>query len=50
MSKKVFIDSDVILDLLAERKLFYDNAEKIFTLVCEKKIGLYTTIKLFINS
>jgi hypothetical protein len=29
--KKLFIDSDVILDLLAERPLFYEDAAKIFT-------------------
>ena len=49
MNKKVFIDSDIILDLLAERELFYDNAAKIFTLAYEKKIELYTTVVVFAN-
>ena len=49
MTKKVFIDSDVILDLLAERELFYDNAAKIFTLAYEKKIELYTTALVLAN-
>jgi hypothetical protein len=33
MAKKLFIDSDVILDLLAEKSLFYDDAAKIFSLI-----------------
>ena len=49
MNKKVFIDSDIILDLLAERDLFYDNAAKIFTLAYEKKIVLYTTATVLAN-
>jgi predicted nucleic acid-binding protein len=43
VSKKIFVDSDVILDLLAERTPFYDDAAKIFTLVYGNKIELYTT-------
>jgi predicted nucleic acid-binding protein len=47
--KKIFIDSDIILDLLATRKLFYDNAAKIFTLACEKKAELFTTAVVLAN-
>ncbi|MDR0378154.1 MAG: PIN domain-containing protein [Spirochaetaceae bacterium] len=43
MTKKLFIDSDIILDLLAERPLFYDDAAKIFSWAYKKKIELYTT-------
>jgi predicted nucleic acid-binding protein len=49
MSKKIFIDSDIILDLLAERKLFYDNAAKIFTLAYNKEIELYTMAVVMAN-
>jgi len=49
MNKKLFIDSDIILDLLAERELFFDNAAKIFTLSYEKKIELFTTPIVFAN-
>ena len=49
MIKKVFIDSDIILDLVAQRNSFYDNAAKIFTLAYEKKVELYTTIVVFAN-
>jgi predicted nucleic acid-binding protein len=49
MSKKIFIDSDIILDLLAERELFYDNAARMFTLAYNKKIKLYTTAVIMAN-
>jgi predicted nucleic acid-binding protein len=49
MNKKLFVDSDVILDLLAERTLFYDDAAKIFTWGYKKKIELYTTAVVLAN-
>ena len=49
MNKRIFIDSDIILDLLAQRKEFYDNAAKIFTLAYEKKIELCTTAVVLAN-
>jgi predicted nucleic acid-binding protein len=48
VNKKVFIDSDIILDLLAERENFSDAA-KIFTLAYKKKVTLYTTAVVFAN-
>ena len=49
MKKKVFVDSDIILDLLAERESFYDDAAKIFTLAYKKKIELFTTAVVVAN-
>jgi predicted nucleic acid-binding protein len=49
MNKKIFIDSDIILDLLAERPLFYEDAAKIFTLAYKKKIELYSTAVVLAN-
>ncbi|MDR1484074.1 MAG: PIN domain-containing protein [Planctomycetaceae bacterium] len=49
MDKKFFIDSDVILDLLAERLLFYADAAQIFTLAYKNKIKLYTTAVVLAN-
>jgi predicted nucleic acid-binding protein len=49
MIKKLFIDSDIILDLLAERPLFYDNAAKVFSWAYKKKIELYTTAVVLAN-
>jgi len=49
VNKKLFVDSDVILDLLAERELFYGHAAKVFTLAYEKKIELFTTAIVLAN-
>ena len=49
MNKKIFVDSDIILDLLAERESFYDNAAKIFALAYKKEIELFTTAVVLAN-
>ena len=49
MNNRVFIDSDIILDLLTKREFFYDNAAKLFTLAYEKKIKLHTTAVVLAN-
>jgi predicted nucleic acid-binding protein len=49
MSKKVFVDSDIILDLLCERQPFYDFAAEIFTMGDTGKIKLFTTPVVFAN-
>jgi predicted nucleic acid-binding protein len=49
MNKKLFVDSDIILDLLAERKLFYDRAAELFTLAYEKQVELFTTAVILAN-
>jgi predicted nucleic acid-binding protein len=49
MTKKLFIDSDIILELLARRPLFYDDAAKIFSWAYKKKIELYTTAVVLAN-
>ena len=49
MNKSLFIDSDIILDLLTERELFYHSAAKIFTLAYEKKLELFTSAVVFAN-
>ena len=49
MNKKVFVDSDVILDVLCERKPHYQYSARIFTLSDLKKINLYTTSLSFAN-
>jgi predicted nucleic acid-binding protein len=49
MSKKLFVDSDIILDLLAKRSLFYDDAAKIFAWAYKRKIELYTTVVVLTN-
>jgi predicted nucleic acid-binding protein len=49
MTSKIFVDSDVILDLLASRAPFYDGSAKVFTLAYKKKIEIYTTAVVLAN-
>jgi predicted nucleic acid-binding protein len=39
--KKVFLDTNVVIDLLDKRDPFYESATEIFTLAYKKKITLY---------
>ena len=45
----IFIDTDIILDLLAKREPHYIFAAQLFTLVDKKKIIAYTTPLVFSN-
>jgi len=49
MSNRVFIDSDVILDLLCKREPFYPDAAELFTLSDQRTIELVTTSVVFAN-
>jgi predicted nucleic acid-binding protein len=49
MNKKIFVDSDIILDLLAKREPFYGDAAELFTLAYREKITLYTTAVVMAN-
>jgi predicted nucleic acid-binding protein len=49
MSKLVFIDSDIILDLLCKRDPYYEYAAEVFTLGDYKIIELVTTPVVFAN-
>jgi predicted nucleic acid-binding protein len=40
---RIFLDTNVILDLLAERKPFYESIAKLATLADQKKLALVTT-------
>jgi predicted nucleic acid-binding protein len=40
---KVFIDSDIILDMVIEREPFREPATRVFDLALEKEVELYTT-------
>lgn len=46
---KVFVDSDIILDLLAQREPHYDHSAKLFTLIDQQKIEAYTSPLIFAN-
>jgi len=49
MNKKLFIDSDIILDVLAIRDSFYEPAASLFDLGYEGKLDLYTTAVVLAN-
>jgi len=39
--KKLFIDTNIVLDLLGKREPFYDDAAKLFSLADRSKVKLY---------
>ena len=45
----IFIDSDIILDLLAKREPFYIYAAKVFTFADQRKIKAFTSPLIFAN-
>jgi len=47
--KKIFVDSDIILDLLAKREPNYFYAAKLFTLIDQQKIKGFTSPIVFAN-
>jgi len=47
--QKIFIDTDIIIDLLAERQPFYKNAAAIFTLIDRGKVQGFTSPVVFAN-
>ena len=49
MKPKLFIDTDIILDILAKREPFYNPAAQLFVLIDEKKVDAYTTPVVFSN-
>ncbi len=49
MRPKLFIDTDIIIDILAKREPFYNSAAHLFTLIDEEKVEAYTTPVVFSN-
>jgi predicted nucleic acid-binding protein len=49
MTEKIFIDSDIILDVLAKRDEFVDSAAELFELSHLRKIELFTTAVVLAN-
>ena len=55
MKKRIFIDTNIMLDFLGERKPFYQSAAKLATLAEQGKIKMivspisYTTINYFLS-
>ena len=49
MIKKVFVDSDIVLDVLRKRDPYYEYAAKVFSLADMKKLTVYTTSLVVAN-
>lgn len=47
---KVFIDSDIVLDLLAQRDPYFEHAAKLFTLIDQGEIQAFTSPLIFANT
>ena len=47
--KKIFLDTNIILDFLGEREGFYEASAKIMTLADKKKIQVYTSPRSISN-
>jgi predicted nucleic acid-binding protein len=47
--KNLFVDSDIILDLLAKREPYYIHAANLFTLIDQKEINAFTSPIVFAN-
>ena len=47
--EKIFLDTDVILDLLSKRQPFYKNSYKLFSLIDRNKIKAFTSPVIFAN-
>ena len=48
--KKIFIDTNIVLDLLGQREPFYEDAAKLFSLADRGKIKLYVSSLTIANS
>ena len=47
MKQKIFVDTNIILDLLSMRKKFYQSASQLFSLADRKKIDVYASALSF---
>ena len=48
--QKIFLDTNIIIDFLVEREVFYEPAAKIMTLADRKKIKIFTSPSSISNS
>lgn len=49
MDYKLFLDSDVILDVVLQREEFYKNSYQLFKMKEEDAVSLYTSIVVIMN-
>jgi len=48
--KKLLVDTNIIIDLLAKREEFYESAAQLFSLADQKKVELYVCSLSFANA
>ncbi len=48
--EKLLIDTNIIIDLLAKRENFYQEAQELFTLADEKKVSMFISALTFANT
>ena len=48
--EKLFIDTNIVIDLLAKRAPFYENAAKLFSLADRGKVKLFVSALTFANT
>jgi predicted nucleic acid-binding protein len=48
--KKVFVDTNIIIDILGQRINFYENSQDFFTYALDNKIELYVSTLSFTNT
>jgi len=48
--EKLLIDTNIIIDLLAKREDFYQEAQELFTLAEERRISLFISSLTFVNT
>jgi predicted nucleic acid-binding protein len=48
--QKIFLDTNIIIDFLGERELFYEDSAKVMTLADKKEIVLFTSASSLINA
>jgi len=48
--EKLLIDTNIIIDLLAKRKNFYQEAQELFTLADERHLSLFISALTFANT
>ncbi len=47
---RILVDTNIIIDLIAKRKDFYEEAQLLFTLADKKKVRLYVSSLTFANT
>lgn len=50
MIEKIFVDTNIVIDLLAKREPFYKDAQNLFTLSDKKEIQLHISSLTFANA